>query len=1106
MGNETTRDRAARVTDGATGKPAGRRRRGAVGARSVRVGGARSVRVGGDATGNLIVTGDHNVIQRYPALRDALIDFRSVLADGAGFVGREAWFRRLETFQAQRERGYFCIEAQAGLGKTALAAEVARRYGAPSFFASALGGPTEPARCLNHLSVELIVRYELEHDHLPDGAGRDSAFLSGLLVEAVERRGGPLWLVVDGLDEADERPPGRNTLLLPDRLPRGVYVLLTYRPSGYAPTTQPDTPVEEHQIQVGDREQRAELEAYLWWRLREDRSLTAALRQAQPPIEPEQLVARLEETGEGNFKYLEYVLADLIAPEPGLAGLRLERLPRGLQGYYRRFWEQLEAVGGADWSLWNELHRPAIGLLAVAGEPIDESWLADLLGREPLEIRERVLLRWQRFLRRERGEPGERWRIVHQSFADFLRDERKVDLLAAHRRIASYYREDSARWGQYGGYAGRHLASHWRRAGERAALFELLAEPAWYAAQAVADPSEAAYLADVQQGWAEAEVVDAQATAQEQPAPLLAQELRCALAHASLRSRSQHTPPALLERLLASKLWTAGQTLAAAHQTLESSARAEALARLAPLLEEPARGEQLERALAATLQPAVYERPEGPRILALLAPHLTPPLLARALEIVRVIRTPKLLAFGLLALLPVLAGQERQRALEEAEAAAREIGLAAPRSWLLARLAREAGGDAELRLGEQARRTLEQAEQTDFPWLARRVAAVLAGDEPRARAALLEPVLAAALDGDVWNQQRWSVRVVKELAPYLSAAEQERVVERAAQAADQDQLGPDDQDWLWPVRALTILAPDLNARLASRALEAAATIGERAERAEALAALAPRLPLLQQREALRRALASSRFVGDLAELATAINDLAPDATTGLAGDSSRREALDQAQIEPDEAAERLLAGLADDSPLWRALGIEPADLVNVDAGAVWRRAAPGLSEPQLAELLQTIGGTFGGWRAAALTALAPYLPAGLFDQALELALVSLHQNKGEIDGYDRARALAALAPHLPDRLLARALTATCEIDYQTFRAWALAPLAERLAWLPPSQLYPRWQEALRRLAERARGELALDLASLRLVLLALGGETAAQEAAAAIRWAGERWE
>lgn len=380
--------------------------------------------------------------QRYPALADDLYEFGDLISAATStFVGRAAVFRALARLPEQHTCGYFRIVADAGLGKTALAAAIAHHYGAAAFFASASRGLTRADQCLKHLCAELIVRLGLAHDYLPAGAGSDSAFLGALLAEGVERMQGPLWVVVDGLDEADPPPPGANPLLLPDYLPAGVYVVLAHRPMEHQLIARPGTPVVVYTIDATSAEQRADVVAHLRRRVADDATIARTLATAGTPVSSETFVEQVAAASAGNFMYLAYVLGDLAAQPAGSAALQLRRLPSGLEGYYAQFWAQMEHVRQEEgWAEWRGLYRPVIEYLAVAGEPVTSAWLADHVGRDRDEIQEQALFRWQRFLSRDpppaRGmQPGDdTWRVVHQSFADFVAS--KVDLTAVHRAVA----------------------------------------------------------------------------------------------------------------------------------------------------------------------------------------------------------------------------------------------------------------------------------------------------------------------------------------------------------------------------------------------------------------------------------------------------------------------------------------------------------------------------------------------------------------------------------------------------------------------------------------------------------------------------------------------
>jgi hypothetical protein len=412
-------------------------------AAGVQAAGERSVAIGGTASGSTIITGDSNVVTvTYPAsappLADNLRDFDELLRQAtAGFVGRHSVFAALEAFQREQPCGYFEILGDAGLGKTALAAAITTRFKAIAFFADAARGLRRPDQCLSHLCSALILDRALPYSSLPARASEDNAFLTRILSEAARARPGPVWIVVDALDEADAPPARENPLLLPPALPRGVYVVVTRQRDVPHLLRDAGTPMGTHRILRDDPEQDADIEAYLRGRLAGDVRISSALAQARPPIAVEEFVREVKEASEGNFRYLSYMLEDIITPTPGTA-LDLHALPRGLAGYYDRFWPKLDEVPAPEWPEWKSLYLPVIQRLGVAAEPVTEAWLAWQVGCDADEIRFRALPRWRRVLSSEQHDGEEAWRIVHQSFATFL--AHRIGPAALARRTALWLR------------------------------------------------------------------------------------------------------------------------------------------------------------------------------------------------------------------------------------------------------------------------------------------------------------------------------------------------------------------------------------------------------------------------------------------------------------------------------------------------------------------------------------------------------------------------------------------------------------------------------------------------------------------------------------------
>src|SRR5262249_46971801 len=152
-----------------------------------------------------------------------------------------------------------------------------------------------------------------------------------------------------------------------------------------------------------------------------------------------------------------------------------------------------------DWAVWTRLRLPLVERLAVAGEPVPLEWLADHVGQPANEIKLRALNAWSRFL--AVSDQPARWRIVHQSFREFLSETNALDLAGAHRAIARWYLEDQRRWTAHERYAARHLTEHLARGDASDELLTLVDRAEWRASQLAVDPTGSSYLTDVALAW-----------------------------------------------------------------------------------------------------------------------------------------------------------------------------------------------------------------------------------------------------------------------------------------------------------------------------------------------------------------------------------------------------------------------------------------------------------------------------------------------------------------------------------------------------------------------------------------------------------------------------
>jgi len=992
-------------------------------------------------TGNGNVVGDHNTVfvtinQRYPLLSDYAYDVgKTIAAETEWFTGRTFVFEWLETQLRTLPCGYLRLIADAGLGKTAIAAEVARRYNAVIHFINAAAGITRTDQCLNALAVQLIARYGLKHDHLPERAGLDSDFLQTLLQEAAAARDdAPILLVIDALDEVDASTPGHNWLHLPQQLPQGVFILLTHRPGDYPVAVGPQLPQSEPlRINWDDATQQQDIEAHLR-RQAVRPELQRALASATPPIAVDTFVQALQGAAEGNFMYLAYVLADIARREPGFDPLNLQALPRGLDGYYGQFWAQMEQVKGQDgWAEWKNLYRPVIELLGVAGEPVTAEWLASQTGREAEEITERALARWVRFLRSERRDGGYVWSIIHRSFADFLAG--KVNLPAAHRRVARYYLQVWGGWeaglpdvgtasGLHGGYGLRYLAKHLNSAAWWEPLYALFKNETWMQMRvAVAGYLYDDYLSELELALQHAKAETRQQIEADVPPDSLAEVVRHGLIRTKVNLLAESHVPELVSRAMEVGLWTTARALSVANRMPDAEKRVQTLTLLMTLLEGDAREHAIAEILIATHE--IWPVDNRVKALATLAPHLTSDL--------------------------------RMQVLSEALATAREMADEGSRVQALEVLAPHLRGD----LLAEALEIAQEMEDT------RARANALAALAPQLTGGLLEKALMTA-----WEIEGGFTRadVLRALVPQLTGAAREhalteclvttrKIQNQEFRARDLVELIPHLTSDLLPqalamareiwdekgcAQALIVLAPRLTGTLLTEALAAARELG--VYRVVTLAALAPQLAIDARRRVLTEALAGAQDIADDWYRAQALAALAPQLTGDLLADAlalareirnaeSRAETLAALALQlTGELRECVLA-----EALTVACKIENKEgrvetlvtLVPQFTGATRVRI---LSEALAAAWEMSSE----GWCAKALVSLVPYLTNDLLAEALAGA----RDFAG--DSY-RAQVLAALAPQLTGDLLVEALAAPPQRPHELKWAQTLAALAPRLA-------------------------------------------------------------
>ncbi|HET7121136.1 MAG TPA: hypothetical protein VFI17_07790 [Solirubrobacterales bacterium] len=528
------------------------------------------------------------------------------------FTGRGWLTDEIEDFIEAEAGGWFLIQGEAGVGKTAFASVLARREGIPHHFCSLPSG-AEPVRALRSIAAQLVEQEDLQKIEAPSGLPEETdtpEWFDRILSVAVQQRRErgdqrPVLLVIDALEKAESiagMPFG-----LPRRLPDGVYLIATRRIGADALPLEGPVHVADLRAQLpanlADMTERVEKSA---------ENPAIASRLAEANRSKAWFVETLLERCAGVWIYLHYVEAEI---ELGLREPEdLERLPPGLWAYYA---ETLAALREADPSRWDQEARALLVAIGVAIEPVSLPLAARFAAIEPSASQRRLLEgAWRPFLSVSAEGEEYRYAPLHATFREFARgefggkEEPRVDqgLVAelaetarqCERRIPELILDS---WGgmdaglpglpttaprelaEPDAYGWRNLCEHLLRARRGDLLHRLLAmteedRSLWFAAHESAGDLEG-YWRDLEAGWREIEASNDRAAANGAGGTEHWLEARYTLVAATIRTLAVKLPPSLLAWLVRAGVWPMRQALAYARRIAHPAYRYGVLQELA---------------------------------------------------------------------------------------------------------------------------------------------------------------------------------------------------------------------------------------------------------------------------------------------------------------------------------------------------------------------------------------------------------------------------------------------------------------------------------------------------------------------------------------------
>lgn len=372
-------------------------------------------------------------VNNQPEFKGELSNFQALIHRKLKrFVGRRFVFDAIENFFSTNSNGYFTIVGEPGSGKSTILAKYITDNQCVGYFINREKNKEE--EFLKSICNQLVDRYNLGYNSLPDRAINDSTFLDELLqkVSKLLPPGERLVIAVDALDEREKKSEEvRNICYLPKYLPDNIYFLLTRRPF----TLEEERLVVEapkyyFNLWKYPKESEKDVKEYIWLFLVYP-DFENGLRQwiEYRNLSNEEFIEKLSQKSKNNFMYLRCVLSEIAKGENSIyRDISLTALPRDLQEYYEEHWK-LKGMN-------TERERYKVVIICIlleTKEKISCELIANI-AEEDIEKVQELLDNWIEFFNQEELEEQTCYSIYHFSYVEFLDKKLEQKKLTVTRR------------------------------------------------------------------------------------------------------------------------------------------------------------------------------------------------------------------------------------------------------------------------------------------------------------------------------------------------------------------------------------------------------------------------------------------------------------------------------------------------------------------------------------------------------------------------------------------------------------------------------------------------------------------------------------------------